>query len=330
MKKAVKPFLEEIVDYAGLYPPASLSMVDAFDTFLKHRKSPHSWLLSKFVIGSNQLKELGELLHKVPKKELPIELTIVAPATTEFNEFKQAITTVVKEVALLHKNHENKVRTGTLEIKLPVEAIYTGKGIDAIKAIDYAVKVMGKSRLLPQRLFFEIPGFDFDPKLAEKIIRFIAAHNSQIQSMNLPYYIFSGFKIRCGGVEAHQFPPSKYLAKVMLAARDENVAIKFTAGLHHPIRHYNESVKTKMHGFLNTFGASILSYTQDLSEIEVVEMLEDENPDHFRFTDQYFAWKELAAPELEIKMLRMLSVLSFGSCSFNEPVEDLQELGVLT
>src|SRR5690554_1931847 len=112
MKRTVKPFLDEIIDYAGLYPPASLELVDAFDTFLKHRNSTHSWLLSKFVIGSIQLKELGELLHKVPKKELPIELAIVAPATTEFNEFKQAITTVVKEVALLRsEEHTSELQS---------------------------------------------------------------------------------------------------------------------------------------------------------------------------------------------------------------------------
>ncbi len=107
------------------------------------------------------------------------------------------------------------------------------------------------------------------------------------------------------------------------------MAIKFTAGLHHPIRHYNESVKNKMHGFLNVFGASILSYTQDLSESEFVEILNDEKASNFKFTDQYFAWKDFAAPALEIRMLRMLSVLSYGSCSFDEPIEDLQELKIL-
>ncbi len=329
MKQTVTPFLSEIIDYAGLYPPASLSLENALEKFGEHAKSPHSWMLSKFVIGSDRLQEFEKLISNNTDLDVPIDLSIVAPATTEFDEFKQAITSVVKEIALLHKNLKGKVRTSTLEIKLPVEAIYTTSSVDTIKAIDYAVKVMSRSVVLPHRLFFEVPGFDFDFKMTEKVVRLIAAHNAKIQSMDMPHYIFSGLKIRCGGVEAHQFPSSRYLAKAVLAGRDENVAIKFTAGLHHPIRHYNDSVKTKMHGFLNLFGASILSYTQDLSEKEFVEILNDEKVSNFRFTDQYFAWKDFAAPALEIRMLRMLSVLSYGSCSFEEPVEDLQALKIL-
>lgn len=329
MKQTVTPFLSEIIDYAGLYPPASLSLEHAFAKYIEHSTSPYSWMLSKFVIGSDKLRDFEKLISAHPELAFPVDLSIVAPLTTEFDEFKHAITSVVKEIALLHKKLKGKVRTSTLEIKLPVEAIYTTSPVDTIKAIDYAVKVMSRSVVLPHRLFFEVPGFDFDFKMTEKVIRLIAAHNEKIQTMNLPHYIFSGLKIRCGGVEAHQFPPSRYLAKAVLSGRDENVAIKFTAGLHHPIRHYNESVKTKMHGFLNVFGASILSYTQDLSEAEFVEILNDEKPSNFKFTDQYFAWKDFAAPALEIRMLRMLSVLSYGSCSFDEPIEDLQKLKIL-
>lgn len=84
-----------------------------------------------------------------------------------------------------------------------------------------------------------------------------------------------------------------------------------------------------MHGFINVFGCAILSYTQDLSVKEAQQILDDEHSSNFIFKDSYFAWKELAAPLLEIKMLRMLSVTSYGSCSFEEPVEDLQELTLL-
>ncbi len=329
VKKSLLPFLDGVIDYAGLYPPAKLSLPDAFQEFVGHSKSEQSWMLSKFVIGSDLLGQLGKLYNESKKAPIPLDLTIVSKQTGELGEFKKEITNVVKNIADFYKNTIKEVRLSSLEVKLPSEVLYSNKRSDLIEAIDYCVRVMSKSKALPHQVFFEIPGFDFDPKLAEVVLQVISAHNLSIQNEQLPHYTFSGFKIRCGGVEAHQFPPAHYVAAVLIAAREENVPLKFTAGLHHPVRHYNKSVQTKMHGFLNVFGASILSYTQDLSEDEINLILNDEDAGNFLFTDDYFAWKDLAAPLLEIKMLRMLSATSFGSCSFDEPVEDLQSLKLL-
>jgi hypothetical protein len=57
-------------------------------------------------------------------------------------------------------------------------------------------------------------------------------------------------------------------------------------------------------------------------------MLEDENPKSFFFDDEFFAWREW---KLGIKWLnnRRKFVTSFGSCSFDEPREDLRALGLL-
>ncbi len=329
MKQSLRPFLQDIIDYAGLYPPASLSLKDAFSQYLEHRQSEESWMLSSFVLGAQKLNELAPILNESSSLKTPVSLSIVGAATSDLGEFKTTISDTVKEIASLYKKAPSKIRATALEVKLPVDALYSETQLELIQAIDYVVKIMSKSPALPHRVYFEIPGFDFDAKLAEKVIKVIAAHNIKIQEQELPHYIFSGFKIRCGGVEAYQFPRSSYLAKVIMDARDQNLPVKFTAGLHHPIRHFNESVDTKMHGFINVFGGSILSYTQDLSEKELMDILNEEDPKAFRFTDSYFSWRDLAAPNLEVKMLRMLAVISYGSCSFEEPIEDLKALKLI-
>src|SRR5262249_40980704 len=119
------------------------------------------------------------------------------------------------------------------------------------------------------------------------------------------------------------------VAFVITACRDALVPLKFTAGLHHPIRHYNDGVKTKMHGFLNVFGAGVLAHRHHLNENQVREIIEDEDPSHFVFTDESFRWKDYAATVGEIRLARQLGVTSFGSCSFDEPREDLRTLGLM-
>ena len=85
-----------------------------------------------------------------------------------------------------------------------------------------------------------------------------------------------------------------------------------------------------MHGFLNVFGATLLCHHKGLTKTDLQNMLVDENPDNFLFSDSQFSWKEYSIASEEIQKLRALYVTSFGSCSFDEPVEDLNELSLLT
>jgi len=106
------------------------------------------------------------------------------------------------------------------------------------------------------------------------------------------------------------------------------VPIKFTAGLHHPIRQYRDEVQTKMHGFLNVLGAAVLAAEHKWDAHQTAAMLEDESAESFSFDDEFFAWHEW---KIDIKRLkdRRKFVTSFGSCSFDEPREDLRALNFL-
>ncbi len=142
-------------------------------------------------------------------------------------------------------------------------------------------------------------------------------------------YLFSGIKINCSEKKSGKIPDAAYIADVLLYARNANVAVKFSGTENTPFPSYNYSFGTKVHGFINIFAASILAYTQDLTLEETVEVIEEKSPENFTFKDDYFAWRELAAPTLEIKMLRMLSITSFNFTSFTTPVDGLKELGYI-
>jgi hypothetical protein len=48
-----------VVDYAGLFPPAALSMPDAVAGYAEYLASPEAWALGRFVVPATRLDELS-------------------------------------------------------------------------------------------------------------------------------------------------------------------------------------------------------------------------------------------------------------------------------
>ena len=169
----------------------------------------------------------------------------------------------------------------------------------------------------------DLPAFwEAPPERAEQTIALLAEFNFDADSATF------GYKLRTGGVTADAFPTSVQIAKALVTPATHQLPIKFTAGLHHPLRQYREEVQTKMHGFLNVLGAAVLAAEHRWGANQTAMMLEDENVDSFSFTDDFLAWREW---RIDIKRLqyRRRFVVSFGSCSFDEPREDLRALNLL-
>ena len=121
---------------------------------------------------------------------------------------------------------------------------------------------------------------------AERVTELLSENNAANAGRKL------GFKLRTGGVTAEAFPSSAQIAIALTAAGTRGVPIKFTAGLHHPVRLFHDSVQTKMHGFLNVLGAGVLALEHDWTQREITQMLEDEDAGSFSFTEDFFAWRE--------------------------------------
>jgi hypothetical protein len=140
----------------------------------------------------------------------------------------------------------------------------------------------------------------------------------------------NGLKIRCGGIDASVVPPTEQLAFAIRVCRNRGVPLKLTAGLHHPLRRFDPGLGAPAHGFLNVFGAAVLDHGPGLTEEELREVIEDEDPSHFAFEEQEFRWKDRLATVEEIVGARDWLARSFGSCSFDEPRDDLRAMGILT
>jgi hypothetical protein len=82
-----------------------------------------------------------------------------------------------------------------------------------------------------------------------------------------------------------------------------------------------------MHGFVNVLLADALVCAGRAAEAELVQLLGDADPTHFKFDDSGVAWTDLRVSTAEVSQARGTSVLSIGSCSFDEPRDDLRALG---
>jgi hypothetical protein len=72
-----------------------------------------------------------------------------------------------------------------------------------------------------------------------------------------------------------------------------------------------------------------LAHARHLGEDQVAQILREEDAGNFHFEDEGLRWKEFHATCLEISVARRFELISFGSCSFDEPREDLRALGLL-
>jgi hypothetical protein len=123
-------------------------------------------------------------------------------------------------------------------------------------------------------------------------------------------------KFRTGGLAAELFPTPVELAAVICACRDRKLPFKLTAGLHHAVRHTDPDTGLVHHGFLNVLAAALAAdgggEPADLAGILAA-------------TDGH-TLAMIARDALDRP--RPLWV-GFGSCSVDEPVTDLTNLGLL-
>ncbi len=301
-----KAFLSHIIDYAGTYPPANLPLGEAFNNFILYQSSPDAWMLSRFVVPAKRLCELQEFGSN-------LSFTVLGRGGRDLDEFLGNVNLDIDDILSFREARGSRANVDTYEASLPASTL--ADRFTANDAVTRSADALNKNGIT---IFFEAPFGEGWDERAEKLIRALR----KVRDKHV------GFKLRTGGVVAEAFPSPAQVAWAITEVRDSGVPMKCTAGLHHPLRHYDGSVQTEMHGFLNVFSAGILSMAVGIPPTQVQEILEDEDPSNFVFDETGFEWKGLRAPVSEIVSARGV-VTSFGSCSFDEPREDLRNLGLM-
>ncbi|MHB8433238.1 MAG: hypothetical protein ACYC8W_06290 [Candidatus Tyrphobacter sp.] len=279
--------LERIVDYAGLFPPAQLSMPAAAREYERCRQNAHAWMLGKFVVPAERVGELDAALAE----DLPVPTAVLLGG----------------EAAIRPMQH---VLPESCEITLALPVRELGATRTAIRALR---KVLERLALgLP--IAVELPRRLSSAALAEAMD---ALSDSRFAA-----------KIRCGGATPDATPPIQEVADFVVAASRAGVPFKATAGLHHPVRHFNAAAGFVMHGFLNVLGAACVASRYDTATVR--EVVAEEEASAFSFDERGFLWRDTVLADAEaLRADRLQRFLGFGSCSFLEPVDDLMALGIL-
>ncbi|MGA9597123.1 MAG: hypothetical protein WBV06_13255 [Acidimicrobiia bacterium] len=130
-------------------------------------------------------------------------------------------------------------------------------------------------------------------------------------------------KIRTGGSSAAFFPTVEEVAGFIETCVELAVPFKATAGLHHPFRSRSTVDEATEHGYINVLAAVRSALVGDGAACRM--SLEEHDPTAFDVTTA--VWRGVGA-DVAAKTVRE-TFRSFGSCSFNEPVGYLRDLGVL-
>jgi hypothetical protein len=300
---SLRALLDHSIDYAGLFPPCSLDLEPALKNHARYVRSDDKWMLGAFVLPVERFNMAKEFLPEFDPLH-PLRISALGRKIENAAAFLEEVAETDADTRSLAAHNVDLVSITQLEMYLP-------PGVD-LAVLKEARDIIGS---LPA--FWEAPA-----ERAEETIALLAEHNSNADAPTF------GYKLRTGGIAADAFPTSMQIAKALVTPATHQVPIKFTAGLHHPLRQFRDEVKTKMHGFLNVLGAATLAAEHKWDEQQTAAMLDDENSKSFSFDDEFFAWREW---KIDIKRLkgRRRFVTSFGSCSFDEPRKDLRELKLL-
>lgn len=124
-------------------------------------------------------------------------------------------------------------------------------------------------------------------------------------------------KLRTGGIRADLYPDERELAGSLVALATAGVPFKATAGLHHAMRNTDPQTRFEQHGFLNLLVAAQAA-SEGAPVDTVAHILAERDP--------AIVVAQVAKLDAEVRT----AFRSFGTCSVNEPLDELIELGLLS
>ena len=311
--------LAELVDYAGLFPPAALDLDPAVRNFAAYRGGADAWMLGRFIVPAGRLGELDAFADTFAAAP-PARFSVLgyAPEGDGSEAWAEAARRTVDDARAFGRRHRAAV-CDRFEFRLPAPLAADADRLAGLLGdLDGTLRAGGAD----VRAAVEVPFLD-DPGRVGPAAQAVADANGRA---GRPAF---ALKFRCGGVTPDLVPDVETLAAALVAARDGGAPFKATAGLHHPFRNDDEAVGTTMHGFVNVFGGAALARVHGLSAGDLAEILHDADPGHWRLGDDGLGWRSLQTTPPEIADTREQFALSYGSCSFDEPREDLREIGWL-
>jgi hypothetical protein len=291
VKAAARALLDGLIDYAGLFPPAGLTMPEAVRNYAAYQRRPDAWALGRFVLPVARLGELETALDQLSEGE---RLGTRWPLTALLGP------ALHPDLVLVEDFNARYVHAGPEVLSLETRAA-SSREVAEIRAA------------APDRyeLYLEVPLGDSLPELLA------AVHDVDARA-----------KIRTGGINAADIPAPEAVLNFLGLAAAQRLPFKATAGLHHPVRgsaplsYQPGSPRATMLGYLNVFLAATLLWNGH-SRDEACRVLTAEGRDSLALGDDAIQWQGVVITAVEIAAARREFAMAIGSCSFTEPVEEI-------
>jgi hypothetical protein len=290
----VRALVAQLVDYAGLFPPAALAMSDAVSSYAAYLESPDAWMLGRFVVPVSRLDELAaDAARYTGSRPDPWKIAALAGAD---------LAAEARRIDAFNAAHAGRLLVDVVETKATTP--------DAVRAA-------ARSARPAWMLYVEIP-IGEEPRALVDAARAVGAR----------------IKVRTGGVTPNAFPSAAQLARIIVRCAELDVPFKATAGLHHPLRaeyrltYDANAPRGVMFGFLTVFAAAAF-VRGGMDESLVTTLLEERDPTALQFTADTLRWRGQSVTYDQLVQTRATLGIAFGSCSFREPVDELRQLGLL-
>ncbi|MBV9440618.1 MAG: hypothetical protein JOZ24_11550 [Candidatus Eremiobacteraeota bacterium] len=303
---AKRALFERLIDDASLFPPARLPMALAVADHRRHTESAYAWIGGRFVVPASRLAELGA----AASGGAPIAVSVVLDGATS-GAGGDPLGDDLERIA--HAQALGHIELAGLELR--------PSNVDEADATRTVGRIAARFADRVVAFWHEVPydaGWTAAPEAALAIVARVRGA--------APPNVAVGAKVRCGGPNAASIPSPQELAAFLAAAHAQDVPWKASAGLHHPVRGSRDGVT--MHGFLNVFVAGIALHAVALDPARTADVLAEQDPLAFVVDPVHLAWRDVRVEAEAIAAARSRCV-AFGSCSFDEPVNDLREAGII-
>ncbi len=297
---AIRTLLHESIDYAGLFPPAALGMSEAVANYARYRTGSDAWALGRFVVPVSRLGEFEEAAAQHFRQNAsgqPWQLTLLAGTD---------LTADLEAIAEYNRRHSER-HPSVIADALEVKATSNSAIEDTLRRVPAHLQT-----------FLEIP---IEPDPSAPLVS-IARLGGRA-------------KVRTGGVDQDAFPLTWQLLRFLRETVRLALPFKATAGLHHPLRAayrltYEEDSPTGvMFGYLNLFLA-VAFLQSGMDHDNVVRVLEEGDAASLLADSRGISWRNQHLDLQALREVRRLGMISFGSCSFTEPLRDLERLDLLS
>jgi hypothetical protein len=290
---SLRVLLYAIVDYAGLFPPASLDMAAATHEYARHRSGTDAWALGRFVLPAARLEEFETTAKDILPRDAAGSWALSALLGSDLEED-------LSRIERFNERHGDARRGAVL--------------VDTVELKTHTTRDVRRAADLLDRRFdtyMEVPVQDDPAEVIAAIAQTVAKA-----------------KIRTGGVTTDAFPTSAQVLRFIQRCIAHDVAFKATAGLHHPWRaeyplHYApDAPRGTMFGFFNVLlcTAALLG---GLTDGLALAVLEERDARAATFDGEGARWR---GQRFETDLLERARdcMAAFGSCSFREPMDDLR------